>query len=330
VIATSAFRRRRRFAVACLLAASAAAGCSSGGGDEWPRKTGADAPPAETGRDEHAKAVPAKPGKAAEDAARRAADEARQAAAAEAARAEAERAARTAREAASRRWGLASPPLAAPAPPAKKPVLTDNSPHVVVRPGLPPVVRRVPTTDKVVFLTIDDGAEKDPDFSRMLRELGVPVSAFVSDYLARSDYGYFRDLRDHGVTINNHTLNHKDLRRLDAAGQRSEVCGQQDSLTKEMGERPKLFRPPYGEYTAETLAIAGSCGVTAVPLWNEEAFPDRIEYRYGDHKLQPGDIILTHFRGADTWAGGMPDMLRRVLREVTSQGFALARLEDYL
>ncbi|NUR86991.1 MAG: polysaccharide deacetylase family protein, partial [Nonomuraea sp.] len=212
----------------------------------------------------------------------------------------------------------------------QKPALTSNGPHVIARPGLPPVVRRVPTTDKVVFLTIDDGAEKDPEFSRMLRELGVPVSAFVSDYLARPDYDYFRDLQAHGVAINNHTLNHKDLRKLSADGQRHEVCGQQDSLKEQTGVQPYLFRPPYGEYTTDTLKIAASCGITAVPLWNEEAFPDRIEYRYGDHRLQPGDIILTHFRGPETWKGSMTDMLRRVIREATEQGFAIARLEDYV
>ncbi|GAA4989336.1 hypothetical protein GCM10023205_70530 [Yinghuangia aomiensis] len=327
MIPTYPRRRRRRLAVACLIAASAAAGCSSSSGSGWPRKAATTTRPATPSQDAHAKAVPGKPER---DPAERAAAEARAAVEAEAARAEAERVARTAREAAARTWGLATPPLVAPAPPATKPVLVDNGQHVIVRPGLPPVVRRVPTTDKVVFLTIDDGAEKDPDFSRMLRELNVPVSAFVSDYLARTDYGYFRDLQAHGVAVNNHTLNHKDLRKLGGDALRREVCGQQDSLEKQIGVRPKLFRPPYGEYTAEALAIARSCGVTAVPLWNEEAFPDRVEYRYGDHKLQSGDIILTHFRGTDTWKGSMADMLRRVLREVTGQGFALARLEDYL
>jgi len=229
----------------------------------------------------------------------------------------------------ARLWGLSTPPLKAPAPPATRPVLAAG-PGVKAAAGLPPVVYRVPTDAKVVFLTVDDGAEKDPEFARMTREVGVPVSAFLSDYLARADYGYFRTLRDQGVAINNHTINHPDLRRLDGARQEKEICGQQDRLEKEIGVRPRLFRPPYGEYTETTLRVAASCGVTAVPLWNEEAFPDRIEYRYADRKLHPGDIILTHFRGRGEWKGSMDDMLRRVVDAATAQGFAIARLEDYL
>ncbi|MFJ8039342.1 polysaccharide deacetylase family protein [Kitasatospora sp. NPDC096147] len=231
----------------------------------------------------------------------------------------------------ARAWGLDAPPLPAPAPPAVKPELRENGPHVQLSgDGLPARVRRVPTTDKVVFLTVDDGLEKDRRFNRMMRELGVPFSAFVSGYLARSDYGYFRELNDQGVRVNNHTLDHKDLRRLDRQQQSRQICGQQDELVREVGPRPVLFRPPYGEFNADTLRAAKDCGITAMPLWNEEAFPDRMEYRHLDQRLHPGDIILTHFRGAGQWGGSMTDLARLVIRTATEQGFALARLDDYL
>ncbi|AUG75126.1 polysaccharide deacetylase [Kitasatospora sp. MMS16-BH015] len=252
------------------------------------------------------------------EAARQAAEAARQAA--EAAR----RALETARH-----WGLATAPLAAPAKPAERPELTPQ-PGVSVRSGLP-LVYRVPTDRQVVFLTVDDGAVKDTEFSRMAQELGVPFTAFVSGYLARGGYDYFRALQEQGVRVNNHTVNHKDLRRLDEAHQRREICDQQDELEQELGTRPVLFRPPYGEFTDATLRAAASCGITAVAIWNEEAFPDRIEYRYADQRLHPGDIILTHFLGPAQWHGAtMADMLRRVIRTATDQGFALARLDDYL
>ncbi|MBO1415658.1 polysaccharide deacetylase family protein [Streptomyces sp. FH025] len=230
---------------------------------------------------------------------------------------------------AARRWGLERPPLKAPPRPATRPVLTPVQ-GVKLKDGRPPVVFRVPTTDKVVFLTIDDGYEKDPEFARMAEELGIPFSAFLSDYLVRDDYDYFRDLHKHGVEINNHTINHRNLKVLDYETQRQEICNQQDQLERQIGVRPRLFRPPYGEYNDNTLRAAGSCGVQAVPLWNEEAFPDHLEWRYDDRKLHPGDIILTHFRGVAEWKATMPDLLRRVVNEVTAAGFALARLDDYL
>ncbi|MFB6891496.1 polysaccharide deacetylase family protein [Kitasatospora sp. NPDC056327] len=229
----------------------------------------------------------------------------------------------------ARRWGLAQPPLPAPPRPASRPELRAAQ-GVKLADGLPPVVHRVPTDERIVFLTVDDGAEKDPEFNRMARELGIPLSTFVADYLARSDYGYFRALDAQGDAVNNHTVNHRNLKILDHDTQRQEICTQQDRLEEQIGTRPRLFRPPYGEYNEDTLRAAASCGIEAVPLWNEEAFPDRVEYRYDDQRLHPGDIVLTHFRGTDLWPGTMTDLLRKVVDEVTAQGFALARLDDYL
>ncbi|MFJ9608785.1 polysaccharide deacetylase family protein [Kitasatospora sp. NPDC101176] len=227
------------------------------------------------------------------------------------------------------RWGLERPPLKTPPRPATRAVLTPVQ-GVKLKDGRPPVVYRVPTDDKVVFLTVDDGAEKDPEFSRMAAELGIPLSTYVSDYLARENYGYFRDLHAQGVEINNHTINHRNLKVLDYETQRGEICRQQDQLEQQIGVRPRLFRPPYGEYNDDTLRAAASCGVEAVPMWNEEAFPDHMEWRYSDRRLHPGDIILTHFRGPDIWKASMTDLLRKVVNDVTAEGFSLGRLDDYL
>lgn len=55
-----------------------------------------------------------------------------------------------------------------------------------------------------------------------------------------------------------------------------------------------------------------------------------MEWRYGDQKLHPGDIILTHFRGTGIWKASMPELLRKVVNDVTAQGFSFGRLDDYL
>ncbi|MFE7838422.1 polysaccharide deacetylase family protein [Streptomyces sp. NPDC057474] len=243
------------------------------------------------------------------------------------------RRAHAARVAAAKRWGLAEVPLIAPAPPTKKPALRTRKGFEVdghVEDGLPPVFTTVPTRHKVVFLTIDDGAEKDPALLRMMSELRIPYTAFLSDYLVKEDYGYFERMRDRGVVLNNHTLSHRHMPALSYAAQKREICGIQDVIEKRYGKRPTLFRPPYGNYDRDTLHAAKACGVKAVPLWNEEVFVDRWDYREWDRELRPGDIVLSHFRGESDWKGTMPDMIRRFLNLVTAEGYAVARLEDYL
>ncbi|MYT68555.1 MULTISPECIES: polysaccharide deacetylase family protein [unclassified Streptomyces] len=234
---------------------------------------------------------------------------------------------------AAKHWGLAKPPLTAPAPPAHKPHIEPRKGFEVddqKELGLPPVFTTIPTKQKIVFLTIDDGAEKDPAFVKMMSDLKIPYTAFLSDYLAKEDYGYFTTMQKAGVGLNNHTLTHPYLPGLSYAGQRREICGMQDVIEKHYGKRPTLFRPPYGNYNQATLKAAKSCGVKYAPIWNAEVFVDRMDYREWDRDIHPGDIILTHFRGREDWKGTMPDMIRTFMKYVTAKGYAVARLEDYL
>ncbi|MER7199936.1 polysaccharide deacetylase [Streptomyces sp. CB01635] len=236
-----------------------------------------------------------------------------------------------ARVAMAKKWRLAEPPLLAPPPPADKPVISARKGFEVHgQEDLPPVFTTVPTKDKVVFLTIDDGSEKDPEFLKMMSDLKIPYTAFLSNYLVEDNYDYFRKMQSRGVTLNNHTLTHPYLPGLSYAEQKREICGMQNIMEEEYGKRPVLFRPPYGNYNRDTLRAAKSCGIKYAPIWNEEMFVDHVEWREVDQDLHPGDIILSHFRGRGEWKGTMPDMVRRLMKYVTDKGYAVARLEDYL
>ncbi|MEV8587825.1 polysaccharide deacetylase family protein [Streptomyces sp. NPDC051180] len=228
-----------------------------------------------------------------------------------------------ARAAAYRKWGL-RPFAAPPAPPAVKPVVRP--------PGGPvPVISEIPTREKIVFLTIDDGAEKDPAFVEMMRDLDIPFTMFLTDAAIRADYGYFAPLVAQGHGLANHTLTHPNLRTLSQEAQRREICGQQTRLRERYGQVPRLFRPPYGNWNEATRAAAGECGVDAIVLWRESMQIKNMQYQRGDRKLRPGDIVLAHFRGPSELKGRtMTEMTATMLRRIQEQGFTVARLEDYV
>ncbi|MCX5257988.1 polysaccharide deacetylase family protein [Streptomyces canus] len=213
-----------------------------------------------------------------------------------------------------RHWGLLAPLQAPPRVAVRA---------AVRRGGLLPVVRRVGTSDKVVFLTYDDGAERDPRFVDMVRELRLPVSMFLTDSVVGPGYGHFARLQSVGASIQNHTLDHSALRGLPYAGQRAEICGQQEKVRSRFGIRPRLFRPPYGTYDRTTLRAAADCGLSAVVLWSvslEGGAPRR--------PLRAGDIVSV----ASGEASG-PTLTERtttVLREIERRGLTVGRLEDYL
>ncbi|MFF0472266.1 polysaccharide deacetylase family protein [Streptomyces sp. NPDC004284] len=225
--------------------------------------------------------------------------------------------------AAYRKWGL-KPFPAPPAPPAVKPVAR--------RAGGPvPVISEIPTREKIVFLTIDDGAEKDPEFVRMMKDLKVPFTMFLTDSAIRADYAYFAPLIAQGDGLANHTLTHPNLRTLGPDAQRREICGQQTKLKQRYGTTPRLFRPPYGNWNEATRAAAGECGLDAIVLWRESMQIKNMQYQRGDRKLHPGDIVLAHFRGPSELKGRtMTEMTATMLRKIQEQGFTVARLEDYV
>ncbi|WP_018567357.1 polysaccharide deacetylase family protein [Streptomyces sp. PsTaAH-124] len=221
------------------------------------------------------------------------------------------------------KWGL-KPLPAAPAPPADKPVKL--SAH-----GTVPVLTHIPTSQKIVFITLDDGQEKDPRFIRMMRDLKVPVSMFLMNDAAKSDYAYFKPLQELGNHIQNHTLHHPVMNTLPLSRQKQEICGDQKILTQQYGTAPLLFRPPYGAYNADTKAAVSACGPRAIVWWRESMQIRNMQYQTADKKLRPGDIILAHFRGPSELKGTtMTTMFANMLKRIQEQGFTVARLEDYI
>lgn len=221
------------------------------------------------------------------------------------------------------KWGL-TPLPPAPTPPAHTPVKLSAG-------GPVPVLTRIPTSQKVVFITLDDGQEKDPRFIEMMRDLRIPITMFLTNDAIKGDYGYFRHLQGLGNHIQNHTLHHPAMSTLPPAPQKEEVCGDQKTLTTVYGAAPLLFRPPYGVYDAGTETAVAQCGPRAIVLWRESMQIHDMQYQTPDKKLQPGDIILAHFRGPSELKGTtMTQMFAHLLKRIQEQGFTVARLEDYI
>jgi peptidoglycan/xylan/chitin deacetylase (PgdA/CDA1 family) len=218
------------------------------------------------------------------------------------------------------RWGLTAPLRTPPKPPRRR--------RGWAAAALAPVVDRVPTRDEVVFLTYDDGAEKDPRFVDLVRELRLPVTMFLTDSVAGPGYGHFARLRAVGAGLQNHTLDHAALRGLPYAGQRAEICGQQQKLRARFGVRAHLFRPPYGTYDRTTLRAAADCGVRAVVLWRATMTDTDLTFTTGTHRLRPGDIVAVP--ATETLTPSLKERTVRLLRRIQEADLTVGKLEDYV
>ncbi|GGZ12301.1 hypothetical protein GCM10010343_44280 [Streptomyces avidinii] len=189
--------------------------------------------------------------------------------------------------------------------------------------GLPPVVSHVPTGERVVFFTIDDGWSHDAAAARILLEERVPAALFLLPGATSYDTGYFTRLAEEGrATVENHTVNHPDLTTLDAAGKDAEVCGAGEQLRAAFGRTPKLLRPPYGAVNDDVRLAAKACGVKALITWTHDFTT------WGGTPLTPrleaGDIVLLHF--TPTLAAD----LRRALDAARAAGLKPAALMPHL
>jgi peptidoglycan/xylan/chitin deacetylase (PgdA/CDA1 family) len=225
----------------------------------------------------------------------------------------------------ARRYRGLQPFAPPPAPPAAKPVTLDSA-----HPG---VFSRVPISDKVVFVTIDDGLEKEPAFIQMVKDFQVPLTICLADLFIRDDYAYFAKLKETGyVSIQNHTVTHPlEMPSLSAARQLDEVAGQQERLRREYGTTPYIFRPPGGSYDVTTIDAVRSAGLKGMMLWREAMQISDMEYQTSGHALHPGDIILAHFRGPAQLDGEtMVQMMIRLFRRIQDQGFTVADITKYV
>ncbi|WBB70187.1 polysaccharide deacetylase family protein [Micromonospora sp. WMMD812] len=217
-------------------------------------------------------------------------------------------------------WYLSQVP-AFPDAPAPQPV----QPSPPAASGSAPFWFRLPTEQKVAFITIDDGAlARPPAAIDFIRDAHFPVTLFLNSPAAEAHTDYFRQIEAAGGVVANHTITHTSLAGRSYAFQKHEICGSADKLEQLFGKRPTLFRPPFGNRDATTLRAAHDCGMKAVFHWTETVDKGIVRYQTPEKVVKPGDVLLMHFRPA------LMDDLLAALKAIHRAGLTPALLEDYV
>ena len=207
-----------------------------------------------------------------------------------------------------------SPPMGVP---------TYSVPPVLPADGKAALIRKVDTTDRVVFLTIDDGIVKDQRAMDFIVENRWPVTLFLVSGELKENPEFFARVLEVGGTISSHTLSHPTLKGMSVDAQEREICGMVDVIRDQVGSAGHFVRPPYGSHDENTRRAAAACGLNAVVLWNSSLWEGNIDIMHRPG-LEPGDIFLTHFRN------DLYDNLLKLNYHLYVEGFRLGRLQDYL
>ena len=192
--------------------------------------------------------------------------------------------------------------------------------------------RRAATEEKRIALTFDDGpsAEKTREILSILRENGAKATFFVIGKNAEEHRDLIREIHDEGHEIGNHTWSHRYLTKLGKNEIRDEVGKTEEILTEICGEKPRVFRPPGGCWSAESIAPVEEMGYTCV-LWSIDTrdwtMPGaKSVIRSVDGRTAGGDIILFHDLGDKRLP--TPDALRVLLPQLREEGFEFVTVSE--
>ncbi|SES68299.1 peptidoglycan-N-acetylmuramic acid deacetylase [Salinibacillus kushneri] len=167
--------------------------------------------------------------------------------------------------------------------------------------------------EKTVVLTFDDGPGKVlPQILDILKEEEVPAMFFWQTRLLYQERPWAR-LVEEGHKIGTHTINHPDLSTLDFNKQYKQLAESVKKIEGITGQKVTYFRPPFGQYNADTIKAANQLGLTSVMWriagidWELKGNSEQIISNVTEN-LEDGAIILLHELKQTVEA--LPEMIR--------------------
>lgn len=194
------------------------------------------------------------------------------------------------------------------------------------------VIKKVPTTHKVVALTVDDGPhyKTTPQMLAVLREKKVKLTLFILGENANANPEILAQAVADGHEIASHAYSHKLLSRMSTR----EVGEELDKVEKAImavAPKPTLFRPPGGAYNDTVLAEAQQRGYTTI-LWSIDTGDWRrpsvthVVDAVVNH-VEPGSIVLLH---DGQYPLPTPEALGIIIDKLREQGYSIVTVSELL
>ncbi|MCP2247289.1 polysaccharide deacetylase family protein [Lentzea aerocolonigenes] len=193
-------------------------------------------------------------------------------------------------------------------------------------------VSRLPTDRKVVALTFDAGANAAglPSILRTLADQRVHATFFLTGDFAQADPGHVQAILAAGHRVGNHSMTHPYLTRLPDNEIAGELTKAEQVLLRTGADPRPLFRFPYGDRDARTIAAVNARGYVAV-RWTVDTLGWQGTAAGGSARrvvdrtieaLQPGEIVLMHI-------GSHPDDRSTLDADALPDVIAAARARGY-
>jgi peptidoglycan-N-acetylmuramic acid deacetylase len=183
---------------------------------------------------------------------------------------------------------------------------------------------------KRIYLTFDEGYENGYTSKILdsLKEKKVPAVFFVTYDYAKRNHDLVQRMIEEGHIVGNHSYTHPSMPTLSLTKAAGEITNLHNYIKENFNYTMTLFRPPMGEYSERTLALAQRLQYKSV-FWSFAYVDWNPKKQMGSQKaykkivggLHNGAIYLLHAVSKDN-----TDILGAFIDEARKQGYEFAKL----
>lgn len=143
-----------------------------------------------------------------------------------------------------------------------------------------------------------EGGEIVEGILNELNKRGAKATFFIGGCWADDNLNLVRQIIEDGHEIGSHGYYHKDHSKLNEEQNRAEMLLLHDLIKNELGYDIKLFAPPSGAFSLDTLKVAENLGYKTI-MWSKDTVDwrdknQKVVYNRATKSVEGGDIILMH------------------------------------
>lgn len=193
------------------------------------------------------------------------------------------------------------------------------------------VIRKVPTTKKLVALTIDDGPSMK--YTPQILEVLAQKKATATFFLIAKNVETYPELAQ-SITANNHSLGnhgyeHRHLQEFSHKKLLKSIAKSQVVFYEAVGFLPKYFRPPFGKLTDAQLNVF-NYHFQHVVRWSidprdwDKKKSNRAIIKHVKKELKPGSVIVLHENKR------LIKLLPKLIKAIKKKGYECVSLDELL
>ena len=197
------------------------------------------------------------------------------------------------------------------------------------------LVHQVPTDERVVAFTFDDGP--DPLYTKQLLDIFHRVNGKATFFMIGQEIDAYEDIAAEvhraGHEIANHTYSHPDLTNVILEEAQAEMQRADERIRLVTGQPVRSFRPPYFGVNADILSLAAGYGYHSIGAVNGEAKDweqPGVDYILDHTRPTVGNGCIFLFHDGYGSRSQTVEAVRILVEELTADGYRFITISELL